>query len=82
MKPITRFFLRTAAAFCVACGLVTFGLGASAATLRIVSYNIDCADEGSDNNITGSTHSLPTVVQAIGLHHLGTNAQQMDVHEL
>jgi len=48
-------------------------------TLRIVSYNIDCADQGSDNNITGSTHSLPTVVQAIGLHHLGTNAQPMDV---
>jgi len=52
---------------------------AEGATLRIVSYNIDCADESSDNNITGSTHSLPTVVQAIGLHHLGANAQQVDV---
>src|ERR1019366_5563395 len=48
-------------------------------TLRVVSYNIDCADQGSDNNITNSTHSLPTVVQAIGLHHLGTNAQPVDV---
>ena len=49
------------------------------AALRIVSYNIDCADQGSDNNITGSSHSLPTVIQAIGLHHIGTNAQQVDV---
>lgn len=50
-----------------------------ARTLRIVSYNIDCEDRGSDGNITNSTHSLPTVVQAIGLHHLGTNAQPVDV---
>src|ERR1039457_3379734 len=48
-------------------------------TLRVASYNIDCADQGSDNNITGSTHSVPTVIQAIGLHHLGTNAQPIDV---
>jgi hypothetical protein len=47
--------------------------------LRIVSYNIDCADQNSDNNITGPAHSLPTVIQGIGLHHIGTNAQQMDV---
>jgi len=53
--------------------------GARAKTLRIVSYNIDCEDQGSDNNITGSIHSLPTVVEAIGLHHLGTNAQPMDL---
>ena len=46
-------------------------------TLRIVSYNIDCADQASDNNITGPTHSLPTVIQALGLHHLGTNAQMV-----
>ena len=52
---------------------------AGASTLRIVSYNIDCEDQDSDGNITNSTHSLPTVVQAIGLHHLGTNAQPMDV---
>ena len=50
-----------------------------AAALRIVSYNIDCADQASDNNITGTTHSLPTVIQAIGLHHLGSNAQPADV---
>ena len=50
-----------------------------AKALRIVSYNIDCADQSSDNNITGSGHSLPIVVEAIGLHHLGTNAQPMDV---
>ncbi len=63
--------------------LATFALmwpiGTQARTLRIVSYNIDCADRGSDGNITNSMHSLPTVVQAIGLHHLGTNAQPVDV---
>lgn len=48
-------------------------------TLRIVSYNLDCSDQGSDGNITNSMHSLPTVLKAIGLHHLGTNAQPMDV---
>ncbi|MDQ2868239.1 MAG: hypothetical protein M3R59_07505 [Verrucomicrobiota bacterium] len=48
-------------------------------TIRIVSYNIDCADQGSDNNITGSAHSVPTVIQAIGFHHLGQNAQPVDV---
>ncbi|HEV2695104.1 MAG TPA: hypothetical protein VG347_19570 [Verrucomicrobiae bacterium] len=48
-------------------------------TLRIVSYNIDCEDQSSDGNITNSFHSLPTVVQGIGLHHLGTNAQAMDL---
>src|ERR1039458_2772420 len=53
--------------------------GAWGKTLRVASYNIDCADQGSDNNITGSTHSVPTVVQAMGLHHLGTNAQPVDV---
>ena len=62
--------------------VLKFGLCASdalGATLRIVSYNIDCEDRGSDGNITNSMHSLPTVVQAIGLHHLGTNAQPFDV---
>jgi hypothetical protein len=64
----------------MAAWLIALGtFGASAATLRIVSYNIDCEDESSDANITGSAHSLPTVVQAIGLHHLGANAQQVDV---
>ncbi len=63
---------------------VVLGIGACAfvargATLRFVSYNIDCADENSDNNITGATHSLPTVIQAIGLHHVGTNAQPVDI---
>jgi hypothetical protein len=48
-------------------------------TLRIVSYNIDCEDRSSDGNITNAMHSLPTVIQAIGLHHLGTNAQPVDV---
>jgi hypothetical protein len=52
---------------------------APARTLRIVSYNIDSEDRGSDGNITNTFRSLPTVVQAIGLHHLGTNAQPVDV---
>ena len=62
-----------------ALGLLAGTPAAWGKTLRIVSYNIDCADQGSDNNISGTTHSLPTVVQAIGLHHLGTNSQPMDV---
>jgi PKD repeat protein len=53
--------------------------GAWGATLRIVSYNIDCSDQDSDHNITGPQHSLPTVIQGIGLHHLGTNAQRADI---
>ena len=60
-------------------GLLFGALVADGKTLRIVSYNIDCADQSSDNNIIGATHSLPTVVQGIGLHHLGTNAQPVDV---
>lgn len=63
----------------LALGLAICACGASDKTLRVVSYNIDCADQGSDNNITGPTHSLPTVLQAIGLHHIGTNAQPVDV---
>jgi len=62
-----------------ALGIGFCAFGARGTTLRIVSYNIDCEDRGSDGNITNATHSLPTVVQAIGLHHLGTNAQPMDV---
>jgi hypothetical protein len=60
-------------------GIMICASGAWGTTLRIVSYNIDCEDRGSDGNITNSMHSLPTVVQDIGLHHLGTNAQPIDV---
>lgn len=57
-----------------------FGVfGGQGKTLRIASYNIDCEDQNSDGNITNAFHSLPTVVQAIGLHHLGTNAQPVDL---
>ena len=59
--------------------LVVISYSALAKNLRIVSYNIDCSDQSSDNNITNASHSLPTVIQAIGLHHIGTNAQQVDV---
>ncbi|MGZ5544639.1 MAG: hypothetical protein ACXWIU_08175 [Limisphaerales bacterium] len=59
--------------------LALFTCTAFSKTLRIVSYNIDCADQSSDNNITEPGQSIPTVIQAIGLHHLGTNAQPADV---
>ncbi len=62
----------------VALSLLAFA-AADASTLRIVSYNVDSFDEGSDNNIIGPTYSIPTVIQAIGLHHLGSNAQPVDV---
>ena len=62
-----------------ALAIVVGACGAWGTTLRVVSYNIDCADQGSDNNITGSTHSLPTVIHGIGLHHIGNNAQPVDV---
>ena len=55
-------------------------VGAAAGkTIRFVSYNIDCADQGSDNNLTNTSLSLPTAVKAIGLHHLGTNTQPVDL---
>lgn len=60
-------------------GLSVQRASGQARTLRIVCYNIDCSDQSSDGNITNATHSLPTVVEAIGLHHLGTNVQPMDV---
>jgi hypothetical protein len=62
-----------------ALGMWFFQCETLARTLRFVSYNIDCFDQSSDNNITGASHSLPTVIQAIGLHHIGTNAQQVDL---
>jgi PKD repeat protein len=79
LKPITTLVLRTRVAICVAGAYVICACGGYGATLRIVSYNIDCSDQGSDANITGAAHSLPTVLQAIGLHHLGTNAQRVDL---
>src|SRR5579871_831608 len=59
--------------------LTAFSLSTSATTLRIVSYNIDCSDQGSDNSITNANHTLPVIIQAIGMRHIGTNAQQVDV---
>src|SRR6478752_6001820 len=55
------------------------GVHIAPAELRIVSYNIDDADQGNDNNITASYGRLPQVLQAIGQHHLGTNVQPLDV---
>ena len=72
MHLINRSWLVVVVSVSLACG--TWGK-----TLRIASYNIDCADQGSDNNITGSVHSLPIVVEAMGLHHIGLNAQPVDV---
>jgi hypothetical protein len=54
--------------------------GAQPRMLRYCSYNIDCADQSSDNNLTNpATLSLPTVIKGMGLHHIGTNAQPVDL---
>jgi len=74
MKLFQRLFILSALV-----AIALFAPAARAITLRIVSYNIDCADQSSDNNITGATHSIPTVIQAIGLHHIGTNTQPVDI---
>jgi len=78
VKTVTSRIFLGCTIFLMACGISTVAFGQKR-TLRIVSYNIDCADQSSDNNITGPTHSLPTVVQAIGLHHIGSNVQPVDV---
>src|SRR6266404_180767 len=59
--------------------LILLATSAPATTLRVVSYNLDCADQGNDNNITASYAGLPTALQAIGQHHIGANAQPIDV---
>ncbi len=76
---VTLKLRRNSAIAAILCSFAFFAVAAQATTLRIVSYNIDCADQGSDNNITGAAHSLPTVIQGIGLHHIGTNAQPADI---
>jgi hypothetical protein len=63
----------------LAASLMLLATSAQSAGLRVVSYNIDCADQLSDDNITQSYAGLPTVLQAIGQHHIGTNVQQIDV---
>ena len=79
LKKCRLFFERSGKGIFIALIFATQLASAQTRTLRIVSYNIDCADRGSDGNITNTIHSLPTVVQAIGLLHLGTNAQPVDV---
>ena len=37
-------------------------------TLRIAEYNIDCSDQGNNNNITGASAGVPTILQAMGVH--------------
>ncbi|HEX3600603.1 MAG TPA: hypothetical protein VHU84_10705, partial [Lacipirellulaceae bacterium] len=59
--------------------LVFVGTRIARAELRIVSYNIDDADQLTDDNITQPYGGLPSVLQAIGQHHLGTNVQDMDI---
>src|SRR5689334_1275998 len=76
---VTLKLRRNSAIAAILCSFAFFALAAHATSLRIVSYNIHCSDQSSDNNITGSAHTLPTVIQAIGLHHIGTNAQQVDI---
>jgi hypothetical protein len=52
---------------------------ANGTSLRIVSYNIDDADQGNDNNITADYAGLPTVLQAIGQHHIGTRPTRIQI---
>jgi endonuclease/exonuclease/phosphatase family metal-dependent hydrolase len=63
----------------IATSALLWAASAPADTLRVVSYNIDDADQLSDDNITASFAGLPSVLQAIGQHHIGTNAQAIDV---
>jgi hypothetical protein len=78
-KVVFPFILRIVPVCCLVGGWIFSATAqAKAGTLRIVSYNIDCEDQGSDANITGPAHSLPTVIQGIALHHLGTNTQMID----
>lgn len=68
--------------FCIGLGAVIFSAvtaPAGTGTLRIVSYNTDEADQNSEDNLTASWAGLPIVFQAIGEHHIGTNAQPIDV---
>jgi autotransporter-associated beta strand protein len=51
----------------------------AATTLRIGEYNIDCSDQGNNNAVSGASAGIPEVIQAMGQHHLGTNAQPVDV---
>ncbi len=52
---------------------------AIATTLRIAEYNIDCSDQGNNNNITGPNNGVPTILQAMGVHTLVGNAQPIDI---
>ncbi len=55
---------------------------AGATTLRIAEYNIDCSDQDNNNAVSGANAGIPAVFQAMGLHHLGTNVQPVDVMTL
>ena len=78
MRKINKWMVLGCVVFIAACAVAAVAT-ASPGTLRIVSYNIDSFDQGNDNNITASYAGLPTVLQAIGQHHIGTNAQPIDV---
>jgi endonuclease/exonuclease/phosphatase family metal-dependent hydrolase len=67
-----------------ACALIIilFASPARATILRIAEYNIDCSDQGNNNAVSGSNAGIPAVIQAMGQHHLGTNAQPVDVMTL
>jgi len=52
---------------------------AFATTLRIAEYNIDSSDTKSNANINGANAGIPAVLQAMGIHNIGTNAQPLDV---
>ncbi len=72
---LVHLTLATAAALLVATPAI-------AQNLRVVEYNIDCSDQGNNDNINGPMAGVPTVIQAIGNHHIGNNAQPADVFAL
>src|SRR5271165_89192 len=48
---------------------------AAMGAIRVATYNIDCSDQGNNNNLSG----IATVVAGIGSHHINGNAQPVDV---
>src|SRR5205823_2360843 len=71
------------AVLAAAAGAVLFSSASSAlaTTLRVVSYNVDCSDltSNTDPNANANLPNVATVLQAIGVHHVGGNAQRFDV---
>ncbi|HSV14351.1 MAG TPA: hypothetical protein VLI90_08835 [Tepidisphaeraceae bacterium] len=70
-----------AAAAAAAVALVSPGNAALGTTVRVVSYNVDCSDltNNTDPKANANLPDVATVLQAIGVHQIGGNAQRFDV---